>query len=147
MKKTLSLLLLSFVLAACGSAYVQPGQKAVNVGYGEVTQESLTYSVSSVDMSQIENGTYNTIYDYLEGRVPGVRVIKTGDSTASIQVRGINSINSSTEPLIIVDGTEVRDLSFINPRDVKSVDVLKDGSAAIYGSRGAGGVIIITLKR
>ena len=134
-------------VVSCGTPPVMPGQKAVNIGYGETTQEGLTYAVSSVDMSQIDNGAYTTIYDYLEGRVPGVQVRKTGPTSASILVRGINSINSSTEPLIIVDGVEVGDISYINPRDVKSVDVLKDASAAIYGSRGANGVIIITLKK
>jgi TonB-dependent SusC/RagA subfamily outer membrane receptor len=95
----------------------------------------------------MEKGTYNTIYDYLEGRVPGLRIIRNNGGTPSILIRGINSITSSTEPLILVDGVEVHDISYLNPRDVRSVDVLKDGSAAIYGSRGGNGVILITLKR
>ena len=135
------------VASACGSSYVAPGQKAVNIGYREVTQDQLTSSVSSVDMGQMEKGTYNTIYDYLEGRVPGLRIIRNNGGTPSILIRGINSITSSTEPLILVDGVEVHDISYLNPRDVRSVDVLKDGSAAIYGSRGGNGVILITLKR
>lgn len=64
-----------------------------------------------------------------------------------ILIRGISSINSSTEPLIVVDGTPQTNIDWINPNDVKSIDVLKDGgSSAIYGSRGANGVIIINLK-
>ena len=70
-------------------------------------------------------------------------IVKPG---GSIQIRGISSVNSSTEPLILVDGVEVRDLSNINPMDVESIDVLKDASASIYGVRGANGVIIVKLK-
>ena len=61
-----------------------------------------------------------------------------------ILIRGVNSINSSSDPLILVDGVEMSDISSLNPADVKSVDVIKDGSSAIYGMRGANGVILIT---
>ena len=146
--KRIFILLLLCTAVSCGGTYqAEQRAKAVNVGYGEVTRESLAYAVSSVDMKDVDKGIYNTIFDYLEGRVPGVQVVKTGTGTASVTVRGINSINSSTEPLYIVDGTQVFDISSINPRDVKSVDVLKDASAAIYGARGANGVIIITTKK
>ena len=83
------------------------------------------------------------IYSVEEGRVAGVMV--TPDRR--IIIRGIGTINGSTDPLIMVDGYEVQDLSVINPRDVKSVDILKDGSASIYGVRGANGVILITTKK
>ena len=63
-----------------------------------------------------------------------------------IIIRGIGSINSSNDPMILVDGSEITDLSTINPNDVKSVDVLKDASSSIYGVRGANGVILITTK-
>ena len=86
--------------------------------------------------------SYSDMYEYLQGRVPGLQV--TPDKR--IIIRGIGSINSSTEPLILVDGAEVSDLSTINPHDVKTVDVLKDGSSSIYGVRGANGVILITTK-
>ena len=63
-----------------------------------------------------------------------------------IIIRGVGSINSSNDPLILVDGSEITDLSTINPNDVKSVNVLKDASSSIYGVRGANGVILITTK-
>ncbi|MBQ8021941.1 MAG: TonB-dependent receptor plug domain-containing protein [Bacteroidales bacterium] len=134
--------------AACGPVANTPYQdEAVNVGYGEVARSQLAYAVSSVDMKDINKSIYTNIYDYLEGRVPGVQVIRTGQNGARLQIRGVNSINASTDPLIIVDGVEVMDISSINPQDVKSIDVLKDASAAIYGSRGANGVILIRTKR
>ncbi|MBQ6762708.1 MAG: TonB-dependent receptor plug domain-containing protein [Bacteroidales bacterium] len=106
-------------------------------------RKDITSSVSSLQVDQKEVTTYSNMYDYLRGRVPGVQV--TSDN--KILIRGVNSINLSTDPLIILDGSEINDLSVINPNDVDSVTVLKDGSASIYGVRGANGVIIITTRR
>ena len=79
------------------------------------------------------------MYAYLRGRVAGVMV--TTDNR--IIIRGIGTNSDATDPLILVDGVQTTDLSGINPADVKSVDVIKDGSSAIYGMQGANGVIII----
>ena len=131
-------------LFSCGSAHsvaTTEGGQAVEMGYGTVNKDDLTYSVSSLRPEENEITSYSNMYDYLRGRVPGVSV----SANNKIQIRGNNSINAGTDPLIIVDGTE-SDLSAINPRDVYSVDVLKDASASIYGVRGACGVIIITTK-
>ena len=98
-------------------------------------------------MKNKDNRVYNSIYDYFRDRVPGVRVEMSGNRPAKIFVRGINSVNSPTDPLMIVDGTIMNDISDINPYEVESVDVLKDAAAAIYGVRGANGVIIITMKK
>lgn len=83
----------------------------------------------------------------LIGEVAGVRVDMTGNNSANIYIRGKNSISGSSQPLFIVDGSEVSDISYLNPNDVDRIDVLKDASAAIYGVRGANGVIVITTKR
>ena len=139
------LLLLSSILTSCGvagNASADKQDNQVNVGYGTTDKDDLTYSVSSVKVSDKEVVTYSNMYDYLRGRVPGVVV----GPDNSITIRGINSINSSTEPLILVDGVEISDLSTINPIDVYSVDVLKDASSSIYGVRGSNGVILITTK-
>ena len=131
-------------LSSCGSSHnvaVPAGDTAVEMGYGTVNKDDLTYSVSSLKPEENEITSYSNMYDYLRGRVPGVTVSPNN----KIQIRGNNSINAGTEPLIIVDGSE-SDLDAINPRDVYSVDVLKDASSSIYGVRGAGGVIIITTK-
>lgn len=144
-KKSTFLLLLSLVMAACGTTR-EKQLKTVDMGYGETSQEALSYAISSVDMEEADKSGYITIYDYLEGRVPGVKVVKNGATTASVYIRGINSVNSSTEPLFVVDGIMVNDISYLNPRDVKSVTVLKDASASIYGVRGGNGAILIKLK-
>lgn len=120
-------------------------QDSVNVGYGYVKRKNLVNSVSKVPMENDQNMSYNDIGEYLMGRVPGLTVIKTG-TTYKYIIRGLSSINSQTDPLFIVDGVEVMDISYLNPRDVKSVEVLKDSSASIYGTRGACGVILITTR-
>ena len=119
---------------------------SVNVGYGYVKKSRLTSSVSSVKMDQDEVSSYSDIGEYLQGRVPGLSVIREGPRYRFI-IRGVGTINGTSEPLLIVDGVEVTDISFLNPRDVRSVEVLKDSSSSIYGARGAFGVILITTHR
>lgn len=114
--------------------------KSVQVGYGKkVEKEELTYSVQSVKVD--ENVFARDIYEYLQGKVPGLYV-----QDHKICIRGINSMNSSSEPLILVDGVEVGRIDIINPADVYSVDVMKDASSSIYGVKGANGVLLITTK-
>ena len=120
----------------------------INIGYGSTTRSRLTDSVSKVSIDDNEMSGYSDIFEYLRGRVPGLIIGPSAPgSMPSIRVRGTSSINASNEPLILVDGTERADISDLNPRDVKSVEVLKGPSAAIYGVRSAAGVILITTKR
>ena len=143
MKKILSLVIMTACLAGCGSAArVSQNENTVDVGYGVQDQDKVTTAVSNVKVKKRDAQTYSSMYDYLRGRVAGV-MVTTGKR---IVIRGVNTINGSSDPLIIVDGAECQDLSTINPNDVKSVDILKDSAAAIYGGRGANGVIVITMK-
>lgn len=119
---------------------------SVNVGYGYTRKKLLTTSVSSLGVNEKETAGYTNIAEYLQGRVPGLMVSKMGGSY-KFTIRGINSINASTDPLIIVDGQTVTDIDYLNPSDIKSVEVLKDASASIYGVHGACGVILITTKK
>lgn len=139
------LLPLCILLGGCGTSVYIPRDTDtdVDVGYGTVKKSELTTSVSTVKVNDNEIQTYSNMYDYLRGKVPGLMV--TPDNR--ILIRGVNSINSSNDPLILVDGMEVSNLSSVNPNDVRSVNVLKDASTSIYGVRGANGVILITTKR
>lgn len=139
------LLPICLLLAGCGtSGYVpREGEAEVDVGYGTLKKSELTTAVSTVTVDEKEVRTYTNMYDYLRGKVAGLTV--TPDNR--ILIRGINSINSSTDPLILVDGMEVSSLSSVNPNDVQSVNVLKDASTSIYGVRGSNGVILITTKK
>gem|GEM_PF-567170 len=157
MKKIFILAVAAAALCACGSSRVATnvysadddtiGEEAVNVGYGTVDKKSLTYSVTQVEVNDNESVVYTDIWEYLRGRVPGVIIGNSAPGqTPSIVVRGIGSVNSSTQPLFILDGVETPDISFLNPNDVANVSVLKDASASIYGTRGGNGVILITTK-
>ena len=147
MKKAFLIIAAIVLLASCGNAthVTEPqGGEAVNVGYGSVTKDHLTASVSKVKTKKNEVVTYNDIYEYLKGRVPGVMVM--GGDPPRIIIRGIGDINGNNDPLFLVDGCEVSDISHINPNDVDSIEVIKDGTASIYGVRGANGVVMITTK-
>ena len=140
MKKILTLCFVTALLAGCGtSSRVASRGESVDVGYGTQDKDKLTTSVSNLKVKKTEAQTYSSVYDYLRGRVPGVMV--TSDNR--IIIRGIGTNSDATDPLILVDGVEVTDLSTIDPAYVKSVDVIKDGSTAIYGMQGGNGVIII----
>ena len=98
--------------------------------------------------SQAEAQTkYNDIFEMIRGRVPGVTV---GQASAgqmpSIVIRGIGTNSGQTQPLFIVDGVQTDNIASINPDDVDEIDIIKDGTSAIYGMQGANGVIIITTK-
>ena len=140
MKKMLTLCFVTALLAGCGaSTHVASKDDSVDVGYGTQDKDHVTTSVSNLKVKKTDAQTYSNMYDYLRGRVPGVMV----GSDNRIIIRGIGTNSDATDPLILVDGVETTDLSSINPADVQSVDVIKDGSSAIYGMRGSNGVIII----
>lgn len=122
----------------------------VVIGYGTVRKSDLTGSVASVKKEAIMDLPTNNISQALQGRVPGVQIQQNSGEpggTMQIRVRGANSISGNNEPLWIINGFP-GDQSMINSSDIESVEVLKDASAtAIYGSRGANGVIIVTTKQ
>jgi TonB-dependent starch-binding outer membrane protein SusC len=115
--------------------------KRVDVGYGTVNQKDLLSPVSTIEGKRNKYAAYKDIYEILKG-TPGV--IVRGNS---VQINGPSSLNSGTEPLFVVDGTTVESVDGINPATVERISVLKGSSTAIYGSRGANGVILITLYK
>ncbi|MBI1301579.1 MAG: SusC/RagA family TonB-linked outer membrane protein [Alphaproteobacteria bacterium] len=125
--------------------------EVVVIGYGTVKKSDLTGSVGSVRGDKLIDRSQPNAVKSLQGRIAGVEVLNTQNSpgaTARIRIRGINSINSGVNPLFVIDGIIGADLNMINPSDIESVEVLKDASsAAIYGARGANGVILVTTKR
>ena len=125
-------------------------EEVVVVGYGAVRKADLAGSVAVMDSKSFRDQPITQATDALQGRVAGVNVVSDGlpGGSVKIRIRGTNSINKSNEPLYVVDGM-VREsgLDGINPEDINSMQVLKDASStAIYGSRGANGVIIVTTK-
>jgi TonB-linked SusC/RagA family outer membrane protein len=131
---------------------LQALDEVVVIGYGTQRKRDITGSVASVSDQEFADLALSDVSQALAGRIPGLDVVSSGASpgdAGSILLRGKRSFVASNDPLIILDGmTFYGELNDINPYDIKSIDVLKDASStAIYGSRGANGVIIITTKR
>ena len=124
----------------------------VVVAYGTASKESLTGSIAVVNSKEIEDRPVTTVTQALEGNAPGVQVNNstgTPGSAPSIRIRGFNSINGDNSPLYVVDGIPYEgSIADLNPADIESMSILKDAaSCALYGNRGANGVILITTKR
>lgn len=146
-------------------------EEVVVVGYGTVKKSDLTGSVVSLKAEEVNQGINTSVDQMLKGRAPGVNVVQNSAEPGggiSISVRGASSFTAGTEPLYVIDGLPINNnaltgasgpnfpnsrtpsnpLSAINPDDIESIEVLKDASAtAIYGSRGANGVILVTTKK
>jgi TonB-linked SusC/RagA family outer membrane protein len=126
-------------------------EEVVVVGYGSQKRSDITGSVSSVDGEDLEKAVYNTVDQLLQGRSSGVFVTSSSGepgAPAAIRIRGNNSISGDNSPLYVVDGIPISGTPNFSPQDIESMEVLKDASAtAIYGSRGANGVILVTTKR
>lgn len=125
----------------------------VVIAYGTAKKSDLTGSVSVVDMKSLKDVPAASVGSALQGRIAGMDILSSNGepgSEASVNIRGTRSISAGNQPLIVVDGVidAVSDLNEINPSDIKSISVLKDvSSTALYGARGANGVIVITTDR
>ncbi len=139
---------------------VQSLEEIVVIGYGTQKRSDLTGAVGSVNVEQLQERPGPSLNQSLAGRIPGVQVnVNSGrpGGKTNVRIRGFSSINSTNNPLYVVDGVQLpmtnqaqfsQAIDYINPNDIVSVEVLKDASStAIYGARGANGVILITTKR
>ena len=146
-------------------------EEVVAIGYGTVKKSDLTGSVASVKSEDLNQGAISSVDQAMQGRIAGVQVTQASNEPGgglSIRVRGASSVNASSEPLYVIDGLPIDNseglaggnaalvsdnnnaknpLNSLNPNDIQSIEILKDASAtAIYGSRGANGVVLITTK-
>ncbi|MBQ3882932.1 MAG: TonB-dependent receptor plug domain-containing protein [Bacteroidales bacterium] len=146
-----SLPLVLSAAVSCGNAVpVAKDSDEAYVGFGTVDRSNLAFTVSGAKVTEADEDMFDNVFDYLRGRVPGVVV----DNTTSvgeiphIEIRGRRAIKESDikEPLFLVDGMEYQDIQNLNPKDIHSVQVLKDAAASAYGSKGADGVIMFTTK-
>ena len=145
------------VATGCGApglppAGPQPGE--VDVGYGVQDSDKLTGAVTSIKQDEVGNSRPMRVEELLRGKVPGLRIITGTGGAVSYRIRGTNSLLNDRDPLFVVDGVQIPNgsvhtaLAGLMPEDIRQVDVLKDvASTAIYGTRGAAGVIIITTRR
>ncbi|MCW3805623.1 SusC/RagA family TonB-linked outer membrane protein [Plebeiibacterium marinum] len=126
--------------------------EVVAVGYGKMTRKDVTSSITTIKAKDLNSGVYTEPSQLLQGKVPGLTITQTSDpnGSSSITLRGASTLRtgSAQEPYYVVDGVPGVSLSLIAPEDIESIDVLRDASAtAIYGSKAANGVIIVTTKK
>lgn len=144
-EKGIRLMLINLKLKK-GDDNMDLASRYVNVGYGYVDAKSLLNSVASLNKNDIDFSVYTSMFDLIQGQFPGVTV-----QGNQIIVRGTSTIYGveTSAALIVIDGAIVsaQDLANLSPQDVQSIDVLKDGSSSIYGSRGANGVVLIETKK
>ena len=148
--------------AVAGSACASGGGAAlpeldpadeVRIGYDTQDRSDLTGSVGSVTAADIAGQKVTRVEEMIEGRFAGVHVVRTRNGGISLRIRGVSTLMGNSEPLFVIDGMPVHSgpgtaLVGINPSDIERIDILKDaGATAIYGSRGANGVVLITTKR
>ena len=144
-----------FAVSACSTKLETPPEPvnpdAVDVGYGSTDKDHVTGSVATIRNDESGNKIYRTIGEMIRDKVPGVVVQEQANGVLRVRIRGNNSIIAGQDPLFVLDGMALQSsaaLVGISPSVVESVTVLKDaGSTAIYGSRGANGVILIKTKR
>lgn len=125
--------------------------EVVVIGYGTRKAKEVTSAITSVKAEDFNQGNVADPAQLLQGKVAGLSIARPGGNPNqgfNIRLRGLSTIGANTQPLIIIDGVPGASLNSVDPQDIASIDVLKDGSAsAIYGSRGASGVILITTKK
>jgi TonB-dependent starch-binding outer membrane protein SusC len=133
---------------------LKPGtelDELVVVGYGTLKTRELTSSVVSVKAAEFNKGNVNDAAALIQGKVAGLVIARPGNDpngSFNIRLRGLSTTSQNTSPLIVIDGVPAASLRQVDPNDIESIDVLKDGSAAaIYGTRASSGVIIVTTKR
>lgn len=124
----------------------------VVIGYGTTTKKEVTGSISSITSENFKSGNVNDPLQLLQGQVAGLNIVRPAGGNPNgefqMQLRGLTTMAGGAQPLIVIDGTVGGDLSSISPDNISSIDVLKDGSAAaIYGTRGTNGVILVTTKK
>ncbi len=147
------------LIQACAGKATMPGaqptpQDRAGGGDGEQPAEQFAGAAGTLESEEESGGHFATMVDMLRGRVPGLQIAESPSGEISIRIRGVQSINFNGHPLLVVDGVSVPTYGFsstlraMDPRDVRSIRVLKDvGSTSSYGTRGAHGVILISLKR
>lgn len=117
----------------------------INIGYGKIHKSQSATGDFSVTGDQLRETGERDIIQAIVGKVPGLNVVYNSSGKATILIRGGTSLDGNNDPLFVVDGSIVEDLSFVNINDIDKVDVLKDGS--IYGARGANGAIVVSVKK
>ena len=123
-----------------------PKNREIATGLGYISHEKLTYALAHMADENNDFCNYTDVISLIKGRFPGVTIKNSSSGTPGVYIRGSKSLYGDTEALYVVDGIRVSDVSFVNPCEIATIDVLKDGGAALYGSDAANGVVVIETK-
>ena len=154
-KNIISIIFLTQIFSSCATFnannYNLLSDKVFDIGYGQQNQKQITSAVVYLDANSFNQGAINDVYQLIRGKVAGLSIYKRGsnpNSTNTFRLRGLNTIVSNSSPLVVIDGVTGASIENIDPNDIDKITVLKDAaSTAIYGYRGAAGVILITTKK
>jgi len=123
-----------------------PKNREIATGLGYISHEQLTFALAHMADQNNDFCNYGDVFSLVRGKFPGVTIRTNSMGGEGIFIRGDKSIYGDNEAVYVVDGIQVNDVSFVNPCEMATIDILKDGGAAIYGSRAANGVVVIETK-
>jgi TonB-dependent SusC/RagA subfamily outer membrane receptor len=123
-----------------------PKNMEIATGLGYITPEQYAYAITHLADENNDFCNYNDVFSLIRGKFPGVQIRITQEGDQGIFIRGDKSIHGDNQALYVVDGIQVADIAYINPCEMATIDILKDGAAAIYGSNAANGVVVIETK-
>jgi TonB-dependent SusC/RagA subfamily outer membrane receptor len=123
-----------------------PKNRKIATGLGYISEKNLNYALTHLEDENNDFCNYSDVFSLIRGKFPGVQVRASSSGGEGIFIRGPRSMTQETEAIYVVDGVQVSDISFVNPCNMVSIDILKDAAAAIYGSQAANGVVVIETK-
>jgi TonB-dependent SusC/RagA subfamily outer membrane receptor len=123
-----------------------PKNREIATGLGYISHEQLTFALAHMADENNDFCNYTSVFSLIKGKFPGVQVRNGPSGTEAVFVRGQKSIYQDNAAIYVVDGIRVADISFVNPCEMATIDILKDGGAALYGSQAANGVVVIETK-
>jgi TonB-dependent SusC/RagA subfamily outer membrane receptor len=123
-----------------------PKNREIATGLGYISHEQLTFALAHMADENNDFCNYTDVFSLIKGRFPGVTIRNNSSGSQGVYIRGSKSIYGDTEAVYVVDGIRVSDVSFVNPCEMSTIDVLKDGGAALYGADAANGVVVIETK-
>lgn len=123
-----------------------PKNREIATGLGYITHEQLTFALAHLADQNNDFCNYTNVFDLVRGKFPGVQIRTSSMGGQGIFVRGDKSVTGDNEAIYVVDGIRVNDIQFINPCEMATIDILKDGGAALYGAQAANGVVVIETK-
>lgn len=123
-----------------------PKNREIATGMGYIDHEALTFALAHMADENNDFCNYTSVFSLIRGKFPGVKIMNGSSGTEGVFIRGQKSIYGDNEAIYIVDGVMVSDISFVNPCEMATIDILKDGGAAMYGAKAANGAVVIETK-